>query len=40
MIPGGSLKHSLLSTGQRPSTTSIKNRTPTPKPGARSLPHR
>ncbi|EJW73489.1 hypothetical protein WUBG_15603, partial [Wuchereria bancrofti] len=34
-ICGELSKCSLLSTGQRPSTTSIKNRTPTPKPGAK-----
>ncbi|KAK6103561.1 Doublecortin family protein [Brugia pahangi] len=35
MITGELSKCSLLSIGQRPSTTSIKNRTPTPKPGAK-----
>ncbi|EFO14161.1 hypothetical protein LOAG_14363 [Loa loa] len=33
LISGELSKHSLLWAGQRPSTTSIKNRTSTPKPG-------
>lgn len=38
MIPGGGglFQQSLLSTGQKPETTSIKNRVPTPKPGTKT----
>ncbi|VBB29957.1 unnamed protein product [Acanthocheilonema viteae] len=37
VISEGMSKQSSLSAGQRPSTTSIKNRVPTPKPAAKIL---